>query len=141
LAANDSANLQANQNVTINVLANDTSAGGTLDTASIRITSAPVHGSASVTSGQVVYTPTAGYSGTDSFQYSVQDNLGAPSNAATVSIQVAAPPPSVGTGGGGGGGGGGGAMGALELVMFAAFILLRCWWPLRRSNARQRTTI
>ena len=64
VAANDSANLQANQNVTINVLANDTSAGGTLDTASIRITSAPAHGSASVTSGQVVYTPTAGYSGT-----------------------------------------------------------------------------
>lgn len=92
VAVNDIAFVQANQNVTINVLANDTSAGGTLDRASITIVVSPAHGTAVVMNGEVVYTPTISYSGIDTFQYSVQDNLGTPSNVATVSIDVMAPP-------------------------------------------------
>jgi hypothetical protein len=44
LAANDTVTLQENQIGTINVLANDTSAGGTLNAASIQIVVPPTHG-------------------------------------------------------------------------------------------------
>ena len=98
VATNDTATLQANQNVTINVLANDTSAGGMLDPASIKIVVPPAHGTVVVMNGEVVYTPTTGYSGLDTFQYSVQDNLGTASNVATVSIEVTAPPSGKGGG-------------------------------------------
>ena len=63
--------------------------------------------------GEVVYTPMMGYSGLDTFQYSVQDNLGTTSNVATVSIEVTAPPS-----------GGGGAMDLLDLVALVAFVLI-----------------
>jgi len=45
----------------------------------------------------------AGYSGSDSFTYTVKDEQGTVSNAATVTLTVtaAAPPPSTGGGGGG----------------------------------------
>jgi hypothetical protein len=115
MAVNDTATLQANQSATINVLANDTSAGGTLNSASIKIVVPPAHGTAVVMNGKVVYTPTMGYSGLDTFQYSVQDNLGTASNVATVSIEVTAPP----------GGGGGGATGLLDLVALAGLVLIR----------------
>lgn len=119
VATNDTATLQENQSVTINVLANDTSEGGTLNPASIKITVPPTHGTTAVTNGDVTYTPTAGYSGLDTFQYSVQDNLGTTSNVATVSIEVMAPPSQ------GAGGGGGGATGLIDLVAFASLILIR----------------
>jgi Bacterial Ig domain len=131
VAANDTATLQANQKVTINVLANDTSTGGTLDTASIKIVVSPAHGTAVVMNGEVVYAPTMGYSGLDTFQYSVQDNLGTASNVATVSIEVTALPS-----GGGGGGGGGGAMGLLDLVALAGFVLIHFF-----SKKRQRRAV
>jgi Bacterial Ig domain/FG-GAP-like repeat len=127
VAANDTATLQANQNVTINVLANDTSTGGTLDTASIKIAVSPTHGTAVVMNGEVVYTPTMGYSGLDTFQYSVQDNLGTASNVATVSIEVTVPPS---------GRGGGGTMGLLDLVALAGFVLAHSC-----SKKRQRRTL
>jgi hypothetical protein len=98
VANNDTATLQAGHSVTINILANDTSDGGTLNPASVKIIVAPTHGTAAVTSGKVTYTPSGGYSGLDTFQYSVQDNLGTTSNVATVSIDVTAPPASSGGG-------------------------------------------
>jgi hypothetical protein len=116
VATNDTATIQANQSATLSVLANDTSAGGTLNPASINVVIPPAHGTAVVTSGAVVYTPATGYSGLDTFQYSVQDNLGTVSNVATVSIEVTAPPSS-------GGHSGGGAIGVLELAALAAFVL------------------
>jgi len=75
VAANDTATLQANQNVTINVLANDTSSGH----AQSRIDQCRRFARAwygGRTNGEVVYTPAMGYSGLDTFQYSLQDNLG-----------------------------------------------------------------
>ena len=39
----------------------------------LRVTQAPAHGTASVSGGQFVYTPTTGYSGTDLFQFSITD--------------------------------------------------------------------
>jgi Bacterial Ig domain/FG-GAP-like repeat len=123
VAVNDTATLQANKSITINILANDTSAGGTLNTASIKIAVPPVHGTAVVMNGEVVYTPTMGYSGLDTFQYSVQDNLGTVSNVATVSIEVTAPPA----------GSGGGASGLVDLVALAGLVLIR-------SSKKQRRT-
>jgi hypothetical protein len=127
VAANDTTTLQTNQSVTINVLANDTSSGGTLDMASIKVAVSPAHGTAVVMNGAVVYTPTTGYSGLDTFQYSVQDNLGTTSNVATVSIEVTAPPS---------GGGGGGAMGLLDLLALAGLVLIHS-----NSKARQRRAL
>jgi hypothetical protein len=113
VANNDTATLQVNQSTTINVLANDTSAGGTLDSASLTIVVAPTHGTAAVTNGTVQYTPTAGFSGLDTFQYSVRDNLGTPSNVATVSIDVTAAS-----------GGGGGSLTLLDVAVLAALALI-----------------
>jgi len=98
VAVNDTATVQGNQSATIEVLANDTSSGGTLDIRTVKIVVAPAHGSATVTNGEVKYSPTTRYSGLDTFQYSVQDNLGTPSDVATVSIEVTAPPSSGGGG-------------------------------------------
>jgi hypothetical protein len=125
VAANDTTTLQANQNVTINVLANDTSVGGTLNSASIKIVVPPAHGTAAVMNGEVVYTPTMGYSGLDTFQYSMQDNLGTASNVATVSIEVTALPK-----------GGGGALGLLDLVALASFVLIPPWAKRPRRDPR-----
>ena len=127
VAANDTTTVQANQSVTVNVLANDTSSGGTLDIASIKVAVSPAHGTAVVMNGAVVYTPTTGYSGLDTFQYSVQDNLGTASNVSTVSIEVTAPPS---------GKSGGGAISLLDLVALAGFVLVHSC-----SNKRQRRAV
>jgi hypothetical protein len=127
VATNDTTTVQANQSVTVNVLANDTSSGGTLDIASIKVAVSPAHGTAVVMNGAVVYTPTTGYSGLDTFQYSVQDNLGTASNVSTVSIEVTAPPS---------GKSGGGTMGLLDLVALAGFVLVHSC-----SKKRQRRAV
>jgi hypothetical protein len=49
----------------------------------------------------VTFTPATAYVGADTFQYTVEDNLGAASNVATVTVTVTAPPRSGGDGGGG----------------------------------------
>jgi hypothetical protein len=63
---------------------------GTLDPATVRIVSDPAHGSASASpvSGTVTYSPNAGYTGTDSFTYTVDDDDGAISDVATVTVTV-----------------------------------------------------
>jgi hypothetical protein len=104
VATNDTLTGQENQNLTISILANDTSGGGTLNAASVLIVVAPTHGTAVLNNGIVTYTPANGYTGLDTFQYSVQDNLGTASNVATVSLEIdapPAPPPAAKSGGGG----------------------------------------
>jgi len=71
-----------------------------LNPASVVIVSPPTHGTASLittgsTAGQILYTPTAGYLGADSFTYKVSDDDGRVSNTATVSVNVVLPPPPV----------------------------------------------
>ncbi|MDX1802433.1 MAG: Ig-like domain-containing protein [Alcanivorax sp.] len=87
LAANDSATVDQNSSVLIDVLANDSDADGSLDAGTLNLT-VPGHGSAVVEAGKVRYTPDAQYHGADSFSYQVADNLGAQSVPATVSVQV-----------------------------------------------------
>ncbi len=80
--------------VTINVLDNDTDPSGNqhLNSSQINIVSAPNSGQLNVNAdGSVTYTANAKFTGTDRFQYTVQDDLGAVSNVATVSVRVNTP--------------------------------------------------
>ena len=91
VAANDSTSTLKNLPAVINVLSNDTDVDGTLDATTVTIVDGPAHGSVSInaTTGAITYTPTADYVGADSFTYTVKDNDGAVSSAATVNIDVA----------------------------------------------------
>ncbi len=97
VAVNDTAATATGTPVAINVLVNDTDADGTLNPATVAVTTAALNGTTAVntTTGAVTYTPVAGFAGTDSFSYTVQDNLGALSNAATVTVSVNRPPAAV----------------------------------------------
>ncbi len=79
---------QGSSNNTLNVAGNDTDADG--DTLSVSSVGAPAHGTATVSGGQVLYTPAAGFFGTDTFPYTVSDGNGS-SSTATVTVQVNAP--------------------------------------------------
>jgi hypothetical protein len=81
----------------VNVLANDVPAAGTsLNAASIVISTPPLHGTAVPnTDGTVTYTPVLNYSGADGYAYTVKNNAGIASNAATVNIVVEGGPESV----------------------------------------------
>lgn len=85
-AADDIVTVSANSGATIvPVLANDTSSdGGTLSVASV---GAAVYGTVDLTAGVVKYTPNAGYSGPDSFTYTIIDGHGGTASA-TVHITV-----------------------------------------------------
>jgi hypothetical protein len=84
-AANDSATTTAGVAVTIDVLANDTDPDG--DALSIASVTEPTNGTATVENGRVVYTPNAGFVGSDSFTYTITDGKGG-SATATVTITV-----------------------------------------------------
>jgi hypothetical protein len=74
------------------VLLSDTDADG--DVLTVMNTSLPTHGTLDFPgNGLFIYTPDAGYTGTDSFQYEAWDGLEA-SNPATVTINVTNKPPT-----------------------------------------------
>ncbi len=73
--------------VTINPLANDTDPNG--DALSLTSVGTPAHGTASISGGTVLYTPTAGYVGSDSFSYSITDANGSTASS-TISVTVTA---------------------------------------------------
>lgn len=97
----------------IPVLKNDCDSDGSIDCGTLTVTVPPTHGSFTVqgcsgVSGLtgcpqnnncpgcfVRYTPAAGYTGPDSFSYTVKDNENCTSNTGTVSINVNAPPNAV----------------------------------------------
>jgi hypothetical protein len=97
------------------------------DVLTYAIVTAPAHGTLSAPNGaSVTYTPAAGYTGADQFNFVASDAL-VSSNTATVSINVVVPTGG-GTGGGGGNAmsgssGGGGAMDLLSLLALALAIL------------------
>jgi hypothetical protein len=89
VAADDSATTTADTAVVINVVANDTDSDGTIDPATVQVTAAPANGTVVAnTDGTVTYTPASGFTGTDTFKYTVSDNEGAVSNEATVTVTV-----------------------------------------------------
>src|SRR3990172_8835484 len=90
VANDDVASTTEDTSVVIDVLINDTDSDGTLDPATVTVVSGPVSGTTSVntTTGEITYTPYPGFFGLDSFSYTVDDNLGAASNIATVYVTV-----------------------------------------------------
>jgi hypothetical protein len=94
----DSAEAKTGGSVTIDVLANDKSGAHKPDASTLKVTTKPKHGTASVTSAaKILYTPKAGYSGIDSFQYHVCSVGGGTCATTAVNVTVAAPPPSTTT--------------------------------------------
>ena len=83
-AKNDSATTAYNTAVTVNVLANDSDADG--DALSIKSMTQPKHGTVSKVDGKLKYTPDNGFSGTDTFNYTVTD--GELNDSAKVTITV-----------------------------------------------------
>lgn len=75
--------------LTLDIVSNDSDADGVLDFSSVTIPAQPANGSAfSLGNGLVTYVPDPGFAGTDTFTYTIDDNSGATSNAATVTINV-----------------------------------------------------
>src|SRR5262249_61831519 len=77
------------------VLPNDTNRAATHHflPGSVAIVGGPSHGTVSVdpSTGQITYTASAGFTGTDGFHYPVSDDHGATSNSATVFVRINRP--------------------------------------------------
>lgn len=95
-AVDDIVNTNVNTPLNIRILDNDTDPEGpaTIDHSSVTVVTQPLNGSAFVdpTTGIALYTPNNGYTGPDSFTYTVKDFQGLVSNFATVSIGVSVRP-------------------------------------------------
>lgn len=79
--------------IVVDVVANTTD-DGTVDAATVA-TSSPVNGTVTnidAVTGQVTFTPSAGFTGGAGFDYTVDDDMAATSNTATVTITVNDPP-------------------------------------------------
>src|SRR5882724_4949469 len=89
-AEDDMAEVAAGGSASISVLDNDYGVMASLVVSSVKIANGPLNGTAVVdrTTGEVWYTPDAGFEGTDSFSYTVVDSNGLESNVAMVSILV-----------------------------------------------------
>lgn len=85
-ATNDSATTSKNKVISINVLANDSDGDG--DVLRIDSVSRPAHGTASLNADNTIrYRPRGGFTGTDSFTYTVSDGQGGVATA-TVTVTV-----------------------------------------------------
>ncbi|HUJ79772.1 MAG TPA: Ig-like domain-containing protein, partial [Nitrospiria bacterium] len=94
VAVNDTATESKNSvNNTINVLANDSDPNG--DTLTVTAVTTPAHGTSGVASGGsgATYSPTAGYTGSDTFTYTVSDGGGGTA-VGTVTVTVNNNPPT-----------------------------------------------
>jgi hypothetical protein len=88
-ASADEDTTTAGEPVTTDVLANDTDPDGTLDESTVAVQSGPSDGSATANAdGTITYTPNSGFTGTDSYIYTVKDDDGAESDTAEVTIEV-----------------------------------------------------
>ncbi|MFQ5627687.1 MAG: tandem-95 repeat protein, partial [bacterium] len=91
VAADDPVTATEDTQTAINVLGNDSDSDGTLVPSSVTIISQPSNGTITnidAATGDITYSPNADYFGGDSFTYTVQDNDGNSSNAATVTVTV-----------------------------------------------------
>ena len=85
---NDSITTPEDTSITIPVLNNDTD-DGTLDPTSLAIISNPSQGQIQLNpDGTITYTPKPNFNGTDTFSYTVKDDIGQTSNSATVTVTV-----------------------------------------------------
>ncbi len=85
-AAADARTMDWNSPATIDVLANDTASRGALTLTSV---SGAQHGSAAISDGKIVYTPTAGFYGVEKLSYTVSAAGGTTATAdATVTVEA-----------------------------------------------------
>ncbi|EEE37053.1 vcbs repeat domain protein [Rhodobacteraceae bacterium KLH11] len=89
VAVDDTANLDEDGTILIDVLANDSDADG--NTLTITEVTGAANGTAVVEAGQIRYTPASGFSGTDTIHYTVSDGAGGTASA-SVAIQVNSAP-------------------------------------------------
>jgi len=88
-AVDDNASTTMNTPVFINMVANDYDADGIVEPNSVAIVSSPTRrGTVEIVTDGVIYTPRKNFRGTDEFTYTVDDDLGATSNVATVTVSV-----------------------------------------------------
>jgi len=85
VAVDDIVSMASNSAITLDVLSNDTDPDD--DTLTVSAVGAAAHGQVAIVNGRVVYTPSSGYVGTDSFQYTCTDSHGV-SASATVRVTV-----------------------------------------------------
>lgn len=102
------------------VLGNDSDAD--VNSLTAMLVANPANGALSLNpNGAFTYTPTAGFTGSDSFTYQANDGM-ANSNVATVSLTVT---PVAAAAGDGGGGGGGGSLATILLGLFTLASVLK----------------
>lgn len=85
VAADDTFTVDADSTATLDVTGNDSDDGSL---AAITLVSSPAAGTATIVELDVEYVPGAGFTGDDSFTYTVSDDDGNTSNIATASISV-----------------------------------------------------
>lgn len=89
IALDDTAVVDEGGSVVIDVAANDSDPDGTLDLTSITIITPPAHGQLILNGdGTITYIHDGSESTSDQFTYTIKDNVGAPSNVATVVITI-----------------------------------------------------
>lgn len=89
VANEDSATVVSGRSVEIPVLSNDIDSDGTINPNSLRVSRIPRNGIAEVSANnQLIYTPNAGFSGVETFSYTVDDNRGARSESGVVTVTV-----------------------------------------------------
>jgi len=74
IAIDDRATTAPGRSVTLTTLSNDRDPDG--DTLTITHVDKPAHGTASIVNGEIVYTPDAGFTGVDRFDYTISDGHG-----------------------------------------------------------------
>ena len=83
----DNPDVQPSGSTVLRPLDNDVDIDGTLDPSSLKITLQPAFGSIDIRSdGTILYTPFAGFRGTDTIRYTVADNLGDRSAVGQITI-------------------------------------------------------
>jgi len=87
ISQDDSLSINENTATTINVLSNDSDTDG--DVLQISSTSTPTSGDVSINANHIIYTPSANYTGSDSFTYTITDGFGGYSSS-NVLIEVLA---------------------------------------------------
>ncbi|MCJ8267841.1 MAG: Ig-like domain-containing protein, partial [Psychrosphaera sp.] len=92
ITSDDTATVDEDNIVAVDVLSNDQGQGVALNPASVTVKTPPTNGTTSVNTanGVITYTPAENYNGDDSFVYSVSDLNGTVSNDTTVKVTVVA---------------------------------------------------
>ncbi|MEA3412621.1 MAG: Ig-like domain-containing protein [Pseudomonadota bacterium] len=91
VAGDDTGTAITGEQLSVDVVKNDVDLDGSINPATVKIIRSPDFGVVKANSdGTVDYKSNTGFVGTDSFTYTVEDNLGFESNEATVSMTVSA---------------------------------------------------